>query len=185
MTSAERIDPPERRAVQQVRIVPLTGPVFQALADGDLTAANAMSPVLLPPLFVDPASRYVWRMRVRQLAEDPANAEWVNGVIWCERQQVAVGHAGYHGPPDPSGMVEIGYTVDPAFRRRGYARAALEALLQRAAREAQVRTARVSIRPDNVASYRLASQYGFVKVGEEWDDEDGLEIVYEVTVQHP
>jgi RimJ/RimL family protein N-acetyltransferase len=104
-------------------------------------------------------------------------------VIWCERQQVAVGHAGYHGPPDPSGMVEIGYTVDPAYRRRGYARAALEALLQRATREPQVHTARVSIRPDNIASYRLASQYGFVEVGEQWDDEDGLEIIYEVAVQ--
>ena len=44
--------------------------------------------------------------------------------------------------------------------------------------------ARVSIRPDNIASYRLASQYGFVKVGEQWDDEDGLEIVYAVEVEH-
>ena len=34
--------------------------------------------------------------------------------------------------------------------------------------------------PDNVASYRLASQYGFTEVGEQWDDEDGLEIIYEL-----
>jgi RimJ/RimL family protein N-acetyltransferase len=170
------------RPGQQVRIVHLTGPVFRALAGGDLTAANAASPVPLTPLFIDPASRGVWRMRTSQIERDPASAGWVNGVIWCERRQVTVGHAGYHGPPDPSGMVEIGYTVDPAYRRRGYARAALESLLQRAAREPQVRTARVSIRPDNVASYGLAAQYGFAKVGEQWDDEDGLEIVYEVDV---
>jgi hypothetical protein len=31
-----------------------------------------------------------------------------------------------------------------------------------------------------VASYRLASQYGFTEVGEQWDVEDGLEIIYEV-----
>jgi hypothetical protein len=43
-----------------------------------------------------------------------------------------------------------------------------------------VRTVRVTISPDNVASYRLASQYGFTEVGEQWDDEDGLEIIYEV-----
>jgi GNAT superfamily N-acetyltransferase len=42
-------------------------------------------------------------------------------------------------------MVEIGYTVDPAYRGRGYARAAFEALLLRAVRERQVRTAWVSI----------------------------------------
>jgi RimJ/RimL family protein N-acetyltransferase len=77
-------------------------------------------------------------------------------------------------------MVEIGYGVDPAHRRRGYARAALEALLQRAATEPQVVTVRVTISPDNVASYRLTSQYGFTEVGEQWDDEDGLEIIYEV-----
>ena len=57
---------------------------------------------------------------------------------------------------------------------------ALEALLARAASEPQVRTVRVTISPDNLASYRLASQYGFVEVGEQWDDEDGLEIIYEV-----
>lgn len=183
MTSAEQIDGPERRPPQHVRIVHLTEPVFRALANGDLTAANAESPVPLSALFLDPASRGVWRMRSQQIEEDAASAGWVNGVIWCERHQIAVGHAGYHGPPDPSGMVEIGYTVDPAYRRRGYARAALEALLQRAAREPQVHTARVSIRPDNIASYQLASQYGFVEVGEQWDDEDGLEIIYEVDVQ--
>jgi RimJ/RimL family protein N-acetyltransferase len=173
----------EQRPTQHVRIVHLPGPVFRALADGDLTAANAVSPVPLSSLFLDAGSRGVWRMRTKQIEQDPASAGWVNGVIWCEREQVAVGHAGYHGPPDPSGMVEIGYTVDPAYRRRGYARAALETLLQRAARDPQVRTARVSIRPDNVASYQLAAQYGFVRVGEQWDDEDGLEIIYEVDVQ--
>lgn len=183
MTSGEQIDGPERRPTQHVRIVHLTGPVFQALADGDLATANAVSPVPLSALFIDPGSRGVWRMRTRQIEEDPASAAWVNGVIWDERQQVAVGHAGYHGPPDPSGMVEIGYTVDPAYRRRGFARAALETLLQRAAREPLVHTVRVSIRPDNIASYQLASQYGFVEVGEQWDDEDGLEIIYEVDAQ--
>ena len=111
------------------------------------------------------------------MQEDPASAAWVTGVIWDERRQVAVGRAGYHGPPDPSGMVEIGYAVNPAYRRLGYARAALEALLQRAAREPQVRTVRVTISPGNAASYQLASQYGFTEVGEQWDDKDGLEIV--------
>jgi RimJ/RimL family protein N-acetyltransferase len=167
-----------------VRIVQLTGPVFRALVDGDLAAANAVSPVPLSTYFADPESRGLWRRRSEQVDDDPASAAWVTGVIWDEQQQVAVGAAGYHGPPDPSGMVEIGYRVDPAFRRRGYARAALEALLQRAAREPQVKTVRVTISPDNLASHQLASQYGFTEVGEQWDDEDGLEIIYEVAAQH-
>jgi RimJ/RimL family protein N-acetyltransferase len=110
------------------------------------------------------------------------SAAWVTGVIWDDERHLAVGRAGFHGPPDAAGLVEIGYAVDPAYRRRGYARAALEALLRRAATDPQVRTVRVTITPDNAASYGLASQYGFTRVGEQWDDEDGLEIIHEVTV---
>lgn len=128
-----------------------------------------------------PDRRRLWRMRSAQVAEDPSSAGWITGIIWDQERLLAVGTAGYHGPPDASGMVEIGYAVDPVHRRRGYARAALESLLARAARELRVRTVRVTISPDNTASYRLASQYGFVEVGEQWDDEDGLEIIYEVS----
>jgi RimJ/RimL family protein N-acetyltransferase len=166
--------------IGSVRIVHLPAPVFRALADGDLVAANAVSPVPLPAYFTSPEWTGTWRRRSEQVGRDPASAAWVTGVIWDEEQQVAVGRAGYHGPPDPSGMVEIGYAVDPAYRRRGYARAALEALLARAAREPQVRTVRVTISPGNAASRALASQYGFAEVGEQWDEDDGLEIIYEV-----
>ncbi|MFK3983382.1 GNAT family N-acetyltransferase [Micromonospora sp. NPDC050397] len=163
-----------------IRIVHLDGPVFRALAAGDLGEANGSSPVPLSAYLAGPECQGTWRMRSRQAVEDPASAAWVTGIIWDERRRIAVGRAGYHGPPDPAGMVEIGYAVDPAHRRLGYARAALEALLKRAAEEPEVAIVRVSIRPDNLPSYRLASQYGFRRIGEQWDDEDGLEIIYEV-----
>lgn len=76
-------------------------------------------------------------------------------------------------------MVEVGYAIDPAHRRQGYARAALRELLDRAARDPAVRTVRATVGPDNLASRNLIVQYGFIEVGEQWDDEDGLEIIYE------
>jgi len=173
--------PAEASADVRVRIVHLKGSVFDSLAAGDLAAANESSPVPLSGYFAGPDWRGVWRRRSEQVRHDPASATWVTGVIWDTHQQVAVGRAGYHGPPDPDGMVEIGYAVDPAYRRRGYARAALEALLDRAAHEETVCTVRVTISPDNTASFALAAQYGFTAVGEQWDDEDGLEIIYEVS----
>jgi RimJ/RimL family protein N-acetyltransferase len=163
-----------------VRIVQLPAPALRALAQGDLAAANMASPVPLSAYFAGPEWARTWQMRSEQVERDPESAAWVTGIIWDEEGQVAVGRAGYHGPPDTSGMVEIGYAVDPAYRRRGYARAALELLLQRAAREPRVHIVRVTISPGNAASYELASQYGFAKVGEQWDEDDGLEIIYEV-----
>ncbi|MBU3064892.1 GNAT family N-acetyltransferase [Nocardia sp. NEAU-G5] len=170
----------DNRPLPQVRIVHLNRATFEALAGGDLAAANAASPVPLTAVFAGPDSRRLWQMRCAQVEKDPVSAGWVTGVIWDEQERLAVGRAGFHGLPDASGMVEIGYAVDPEYRRRGYARAALEYLLRRADREPQVQTVRVTISPENLASYTLASQYGFVEVGEQWDEEDGLEIIYEV-----
>ncbi len=78
-------------------------------------------------------------------------------------------------------MVEIGYRIDPAFRRLGYARTALEILLDVASRQSEVHIVRATISPDNIASRNLISQYGFNEVGEQWDEEDGLETIYEVS----
>jgi RimJ/RimL family protein N-acetyltransferase len=160
--------------------VHLSGPVFVALAAGDLGAAQAVSPVPFSEFLVGPECVGTWKRRRDQVAVDPAEAGWVTGVIWDEERGVAVGRAGFHGRLDPAGLVEIGYAVDPAYRRRGYARAAFEALLARAAADPQVHRVRVTIRPDNVASSGLVAQYGFIEVGEQWDDEDGLEIIYEI-----
>jgi len=174
------VSPDKHSDQPRVRIMQLAGATFRALAEGDLAAANAASPVPLSAYLASPECSGVWHRRSRQVAADPASAAWVTGVIWDEERQLAVGRAGYHGPPDAAGLVEIGYAVDPGYRRRGYARAALEFLLQRAADEPDVLRVRVTISPDNAASRQLAAQYGFTEVGDQWDDEDGLEIVYEV-----
>jgi RimJ/RimL family protein N-acetyltransferase len=79
-------------------------------------------------------------------------------------------------------MVEVGYAVDPALRRRGYARAALEALIARARREPEAVVLRATVSPTNAASLALIHQFDFLEVGEQWDDEDGLEIIYEMPV---
>ncbi len=157
----------------------LSPEVLRALADGDLAAAEASAPVSLSPYLADQECRWVWSLRADQVRADPPSAGWITAVVWDPDRQVAVGRAGFHGPPDGSGMVEVGYSIDPAHRRRGYARAAVRALLDRAAREPGVRVVRASVGPANEPSLRLVRSLGFVAVGEQIDEEDGLEIVHE------
>lgn len=165
-----------------VAILPLSAPTLHALAAGDLTAARTAAGLALPEVFVAEDWIGTWRFRSLQVREDPASAAWITGAVWDAAAARVVGKAGYHGPPDAAGMVEVGYAVVPELRRRGYARAALEVLLRRAAAEPEVRVVRASVRPDNVASLALIQQYGFVAVGEQDDEEDGLEIIHEVRV---
>jgi len=173
--------PATEPARPRVRIVHLDPATITALAEADLDAANRTAPVRLTRFLVEPDRVSTWRFRRDQVAEDPTVAGWVTGVVWADDAGQVVGQAGYHGPPDHDGMVEVGYSVDPAFRRRGYGRATLQALIDRATQEAGVRTVRASVSPDNVASLALIAPFGFVQVGEQWDEEDGLELVFEVS----
>jgi RimJ/RimL family protein N-acetyltransferase len=164
----------------RVAVVQLSPEALRALADGDQAAAERAASMSLSPYLVGPECRPVWRVRAVQTVEDPPSAAWVTGVVWEPQLGLAVGRAGYHGPPDAAGMVEVGYSIDPQYRRRGYARAALLWLLDRAATEPDVSTVRATVSPDNEASRNLVLSEGFTAVGEQWDEEDGLEIVYEV-----
>ena len=164
----------------RVEVLQLDATALRGLADGDLTTANRTSPVPLTPYLAGEECRGVWEIRAVQIVEDPGSAAWITGVVWDPDRRLAVGRAGYHGPPDGDGMVEVGYSIDPQYRRQGYAPAALRALIERARHEPGVRTFRATVSPDNAPSRGLVLSEGLVEVGEQWDDEDGLEIVYEL-----
>ena len=161
-----------------VRFVPLPLEAMDALLAGDLARASDLAGVELTAYILD--HDWLWRIRTEQIRRNPPAAEWVARAAVVDG--VVVGHAGFHGPPDENGMVEVAYSVDPAFRRRGYATAMLGAALAWAASDPAVRTVRASISPDNTASLATIRPFGFVQVGEQWDEEDGLELLFEVPV---
>ena len=164
------------RGVPDIRFVKLSPAALAALIDGDLAAASAAAGVTLSQYLVDES--WLWEIRLEQIRQDPQSADWIARAAVAEPEGVVVGHAGFHGPPDPDGVVEVAYSVDPAFRRRGYAKAMLRALLARADADPAVTAVRASIRPDNTGSRATIAGFGFRKIGEQWDPEDGLEDVY-------
>jgi len=166
-----------------VLIVQLEAVTLAALGDGDLALAERTSPVPLSAWLASEECAGTWRRRAKQVVETPEDTAWVTGVVWDVDAGRAVGRAGFHAAPDPDGLVEVGYAIDPAHRRRGYARAALEAMIARARQEPGVTTVRATVSPDNHASRALIDQYGFVENGEQWDDEDGLEVILELDVR--
>jgi RimJ/RimL family protein N-acetyltransferase len=168
--------------VTSVRIVHLSPEALAALAAGELDAATELTGLPLTPYTVSDERIGVWRRRATQVTGTPEDLPWVTGILVDDQTGEVVGGAGFHGAPDADGMVEVGYGVDPAYRRRGYARAALLLMLERARQHPAVRTLRVTVSPDNVASLGLVAQLPFVEVGEQWDDEDGLETIFELDV---
>ena len=89
--------------------------------------------------------------------------------IWAmvERStQTVVGDAGFHGPPGPDGTVELGYSVLPFRRRRGYATEAARALAAWALAQPGVSAVVARCEPGNAASIGTLERAGFTRTGE-------------------
>lgn len=162
-----------------VRLVALGRDAMLALLDHDLDRASEIAGMQLTDFYTSDDISWLWRIRADQIAADPESENWAASIVVDDATGEAVGHAGFHAPPNADGMVEIGYSIDPACRRQGFARATVAALLERAAAEPAVVTVRASISPTNAASLATIAGYGFEKVGEQIDDEDGLEFIFE------
>ncbi|BCY10423.1 GNAT family N-acetyltransferase [Actinoplanes sp. L3-i22] len=159
-----------------IRFVQLPPAALSALVEGDLDTASRVAGTPLSQYLID--ENWLWRIRLADITADPDAAEWIARAAITDPDGIVVGHGGFHGPPDEHGVVEVAYSVDPAHRRQGYARAMLRVMLDRADADPRVTAVRASIRPDNAGSRATIKGFGFRKVGEQWDPEDGLEDVY-------
>lgn len=159
----------------------LSASVLEALASGSIERASAAFGRPLPQFFLD--FEWLWALRRAQLDERPDAEQWLVRAVVDHSTGDIVGHAGFHGPPDESGMVEIGYTIDEPFRRQGFGRATVGALIEIAAADPAVQTVRASISPDNAASLATIRPFEFALVGEQIDDIDGVELVFERTIR--
>jgi RimJ/RimL family protein N-acetyltransferase len=164
----------------RLELVSLSADFMQASLDGRLEWAAGLLGVALPDDWPGDAA-HVLRLRVQQLAHDPQSQPWLlRAIVRREPPSCFVGRIGFHAPPDERGAVEVGYTIEPMFRRRGYALEAVEALFGWAAREHGIQHFVASIRPGNQPSLGLVTKLGFVQVGTQWDDIDGEELVLEL-----
>ena len=77
-----------------------------------------------------------------------------------------VGDVGFLGPPDESGSVELGYSVVPDRRRRGYASEAARALVDWALDQPGVEVVVASPESGNVASVRTLERVGFQRASD-------------------
>jgi [ribosomal protein S5]-alanine N-acetyltransferase len=76
-----------------------------------------------------------------------------------------VGDIGFHRPPDDGGTVEIGYSVIPSRRRRGYAGEAARALVDWVRAQPGVTSIVAGTVPGNEPSERTLERLGFERTG--------------------
>ncbi len=162
-------------------LVSLSPAFIEAVLASDRAGAEAIAGLTLPSDWPDEHDSRFLRRRLDQMRGDPSSQQWlVRAMALRTQQRPMVGHIGFHGSPEAVGRAEMGYTVLPNCRRRGYATEAARALMDWAAGEHRVHRFFVSIAPDNGSSLAMAARLGFRQVGKQIDEEDGLEYVFEL-----
>ena len=154
---------------------------MEALLAGDPSAAGAAIGAAVPENLRDHLEDFL-RYRLAQVVADPSIRVWLGRAMVLTEPDGArrvIGTIGFHGPPDERRRLEIGYSVQPAYRRQGFAREAVRAMLDWASFEHGIHHFIASISPTNEASLALTRGFGFVQTGEQMDEIDGLELVFE------
>lgn len=101
-----------------------------------------------------------------QAAAADAEAEQLGVWLIIERDtSTVVGDIGFFGPPQGR-TVEIGFSVIPDRRRRGYATEAAGAIVEWALREPGIEEVTARSDPENEASARVLMAAGFARAGE-------------------
>ena len=180
MATEDELNPPSIHSAR-LELRSMSVPFMRAIADRDLRRADREISALVPAWLPGQLEQFV-QYRLAQLEVDPSARQWLGRAMILHDEHGGdrvVGTIGFHGPPDEQGRLEIGYSVDPDYRRRGLAREAVRALFDWAATTHGVRRFIASISPTNEASLGLAAGFAFKQTGSHMDDIDGLELVLE------
>ena len=163
----------------RLNLVPLSLELMEALQRGDLESAQQLARYRVPADWPE-VMESVLRFRIPLARAQPETLPLLlRAMVLRADPEVVVGRIGFHGAADDSGMLEIGYEVFPAFRRKGYAREAVVAMFRWAQLDPTVLRLRATVSPQNEPSRNLVTGLGFTEVGTQWDEEDGEETIFE------
>lgn len=179
MVRSERLDLPLMPAV-----------LLDALIADDRSAVTRLAPYSIPAAFAADAAEAIdakgellrfLRLRREQLARDPARYPWSLRAIVLRAESRMVGFVNFHGAPGVNDVsapdaLELGWSVFPEDRRKGYATETARALMEWATEIHGIRRFISATTPDNAPSLRVHEKLGFERTGEIVDGE----IVFEL-----
>ena len=141
-----------------------------------LQGANFKNPLRV---LVDFQGPLAWR--VPQVKADPASNKWFVRWIILKESRKIIGSTSFHGAPDREGMIEIGLGIESDYQNQGFAKEALLGMWRWAIAFPEVRSLRYTVSPKNGPSISVIQYFGFELKGQQIDEEDGPEDIYEMS----
>jgi RimJ/RimL family protein N-acetyltransferase len=120
--------------------------------------------------------------RIPRVKREPSFAE-IGLVLSVEKaSSEIIGSAGFHDFPDAAGMIEIGFGIVPEKQNQGFGLELLHGMWNMIAKYPEVKILRYTVSPENIPSMHIIEKLGFQRIGQQVDEDDGLELIYEESV---
>ena len=129
----------------------------------------------------NPDAFFLYRLRAPLVEENESNNKWLFRRIYIKDEGTYVGQISFHLPPNETGMVEIGLDIEEKYRNNGFATEALKAMWLWACQQPEVKILRYTVSAQNLPSMRIIQKFGFSHVGQQIDEEDGPEEIFEMS----
>jgi RimJ/RimL family protein N-acetyltransferase len=103
--------------------------------------------------------------RIAQGVEEASPGAKPTRLLVHAADKTLIGETEFHGPPDGSGKVEVGYSIVPTYRARGLATEATRALIEASLQRPDIRRITAECVADNAASLRVLEKLGMRRIG--------------------
>jgi RimJ/RimL family protein N-acetyltransferase len=147
-------------------------PTYEALFAGMDELGRHLN-ISVPEVFDPEFGLDPYRYSYDKLRSNPAEIMWWLYLFIHPADRALAGMGGYKGPPDPQGMVEIGYQIYESYRKQGLATEAANGLINHAFEHPEVKVVQAHTLAEENASVQVLKKCGLVFSGALDDPDDG------------
>lgn len=139
---------------EKLRLVPCSVEILQSLIDDAIDLSKLMG-VQVPEGWPAQELKEVAPYFIKVLSESPDMTGRLCWFIVEKEQNIVIGSIGFKAKPDKDGVVEIGFGIDPSFRRNGYATEAVKVFTGWALSQNDIQKVTAECEPDNKSSIKV------------------------------
>lgn len=166
---------PERIETERLTLLPIEREVMVRIHKGERPDISGYSPHPQWPL---PILLEAFPVMANDLMDDPSLLGWHAWCVVKKNEGIIIGDVGFKGPHDENGVIKTGYSMIPAYRGKGYAREAVEAMTRTVKDAQKVKSIIAEVLALNIPSIKLLRSLGWEHVSDNgemeiWEYKDG------------
>jgi RimJ/RimL family protein N-acetyltransferase len=151
---------------ERLELVPITLPFVEAVMAADRVRAEALCAARIPEAWPGPdLIARAFHPSLEAIRADPGRRLWGDTLLIARAgERRVVGSVVFHGHPD-DGVAEVGYGVDEAVQRQGYASEGTRACVDWALAQDGIEVVTAVTFPWHIASLRVIERVGMTPCG--------------------